>query len=374
MRNLWRLSMFLALVEILPAPTKFIQAQETSQSCYNFADRAVKVRIESTGERDSTTYLYRPITEGTGWIVSRDSSFYYIVTAYHIIEPLVKNYDPTPRGIVPDTSIRVITIIFYGDRPARTAEIVGIDEALDVVLLKVRYHANIPPLDPFNVGNSDLVNPGENVYHIGNPYEMPFTFDKNSVAGIRRPVHAFPYIGDRIQLQNPVVGGTSGGPMLNQNCEVIGMIQFSLNDRNSPGAGYRFAIPVNDIAKILPRLQRGVNISHAYLYIRAVPVFQLSESAQKVLMKEFGIYEGIYVVHVPPGSSADQIGIHADDIIYKFDIHRVRDLSDITKRILFEYKPGDRVTIELYRLFQGGYVRVKLQAILVEARINYYEK
>ena len=143
---------------------------------------------------------------GTGFIITSDG---YIMTNYHVIESAYKN------------SYK-ITVLFK-DGSTYEAAIVGFEEDSDVAVLKI--DAN--DLSPVTIGNSDNIAVGDSVFAIGHPLgELDFSMTSGRVSALDRSITA-----DRnsapinmFQFDAAINSGNSGGPVFNENGEVIGIV------------------------------------------------------------------------------------------------------------------------------------------------------
>ena len=169
------------------------------------------VLITQYGADDHWTSL------GTGFIVSSSG---VIVTNNHVIAPdqsATRISVKLPRGDV-YTDVRVI----YAE--ARR----------DFAVLSIKATG----LRTLKVGDSDKVEVGDQILAIGNPQGLDLTF----TSGIVESVRLDPDKGYRfIQHQAPISHGSSGGPLLNINGEVIGINTFSVKDAQNLNG----AIPIN---------------------------------------------------------------------------------------------------------------------------------
>ena len=96
------------------------------------------------------------------------------------------------------------------------------------------------------LGDSDTVQVGQSVYAAGNPQGLTGTFSQGIVSGIRPEGNAL--VEDTIiQITAPVSPGSSGGPVLNSDGEVIGIIFSQFTD----GQNLNFAIPVNFLKELI---------------------------------------------------------------------------------------------------------------------------
>ena len=113
----------------------------------------------------------------------------------------------------------------------------------------------MPTFDPevILLGNSDLTQVGETVYAVGNPRGLEGTFSDGIISSIRL------LDGDKlIQITAPISRGSSGGPVLNQKGEAIGVSVLSVID----GQNLNFAIPSNYLKSLLTKVGVVKPLSH----------------------------------------------------------------------------------------------------------------
>ncbi len=112
----------------------------------------------------------------------------------------------------------------------------------DLALLKIR---PLNPLPTIKLGDSSMVKVGQKVLAIGNP----FGFNGTLTTGI---VSRIDYERNKIQTDAAINPGSSGGPILNANGEVIGISQSIFNpDNNKSNIGIGFAVPANEVKKLV---------------------------------------------------------------------------------------------------------------------------
>ena len=163
----------------------------------------------------------------------------------------------------------------------------AIDETNDLVLLEVSTRVKDPellkiyrqllPIQPLSVGNSDDVKVGAPVYVAGNPKGLEGTFSSGIISS-RRGKHT----EERLQMTAPVSSGSSGGPVLNNKGEVIGIAFMTIEG----GQNLNFAIPSNYLKTLL--LQSGTvkPLSENEQSISAETYFLRGEA-----MREMELYE-----------------------------------------------------------------------------------
>lgn len=115
-------------------------------------------------------------------------------------------------------------------------------ENKDIALLKI----NVPiDLKTVKMGNSEKIKVGQKVLAIGNPFGFNGTLTQGIISRID-------YAKNRIQTDAAINPGSSGGPLLNKNGEIIGINQAIFNpDNNISNIGIGFAIPINLVKEYL---------------------------------------------------------------------------------------------------------------------------
>jgi S1-C subfamily serine protease len=173
---------------------------------------------------------------GSGLVIDEQG---LIVTNYHVIEG--------GRGI---------TVIF-SDEQERSAEIASVDPANDLALLQVDLPAGIPAA---SLGDSDTVVVGETAVAIGSPFGLAQTVTQGIISAVDRDWQSGPRetYHDLIQTDAPVNPGNSGGPLLNGDGEVIGIVSF-IESPISGSVGVGFAVPSNAVKALLAGSAEGVS-------------------------------------------------------------------------------------------------------------------
>ncbi|MDP1727423.1 MAG: trypsin-like peptidase domain-containing protein [Bacteroidota bacterium] len=151
---------------------------------------------------------------GSGFIISNDG---YILSNYHVIHG--------------NKSIN----IRLNESITLKAEIVRSNPEFDLVLLKV----NAEDLLPVKLGNSDSLEIGEEVIAIGTPEDISLgqSVSKGIVSG-KRKIEGQVYI----QTDVSVNSGNSGGPLINQRGEVVGIVSRKIIGKGVEGIA--FGIPI----------------------------------------------------------------------------------------------------------------------------------
>ena len=269
---------------------------------------------------------------GSGFVVTADG---YIVTNYHVIEYAYKyNYK--------------ISVMFY-DGTTYEASIVGVEESNDIAVLKV----DATGLTPIDVGDSESIQVGEEVYAIGNPLgELAFSMTTGHVSALDRSIVTDESTSaiSMFQFDAAVNSGNSGGPLYNSNGEVIGVVTAKYSSTGVEGLG--FAIPINDAIDIANDL-----ITKGYVTGKAYLGANIDNRYNSVYANYYKMPEGAYVFSVEKGSCAEKCGLSAGDIITKLGDNDVKGFNDLDSAIR-QYKAGESAEITVYR--NGDYTTLKV--------------
>ncbi len=119
--------------------------------------------------------------------------------------------------------------------------ITAVDAERDLVILKI----SVPRAQAISLGDSDTVQVGAPIYAVGNPRGLEGTFLQGIISSIRK-------VGtDKIlQLTAPISPGSSGGPVLNNKGQVIGVSVATFRG----GQNLNFAIPSNYLKKLMEQI------------------------------------------------------------------------------------------------------------------------
>ena len=249
---------------------------------------------------------------GSGFFIDKRG---YLLTNYHVIASEV---DPEYEGY----SRLYIRLPGRSDEKI-PAKVIGWDRIFDLALLKVE----VEPRFVFDSIGAMSVQPGQKVLVIGSPID-PF-LENTITAGIisatgRRKLLQ---MGDVLQLDAPVNPGNSGGPLINENGELVGIVFAGFQ----PFEGLNFAIPVNWVSQMLPRLFNGDQVMHSWLGM--------------ALIENRGELEVIYAV---PGEPAERGGILEGDRIVRINGEQFELIRDL-QRYFLDFPPGTLVRVEWKR-------------------------
>ena len=245
---------------------------------------------------------------GSGFFVDDEGQ---ILTNHHVVEGA--------------QSIRVRT--WSGE--IAEAELVGSDPANDLALIRVDPDEVTIALLAF--GNPDAVRVGDPVAAIGAPHGFSHSLSTGIVSGLERVVQ--PIInGGRshfgiIQTDAALNPGNSGGVLVDAAGALVG-VPFRIESPIRAFTGVAFAIPVDTIERVLPRMAAGEHIRHPRLGV--------------------GLAEGMEISAVQEGSAADRAGLQVGDVLRGIGGVALSDVDDLIAA-LETLRVGETATVELRR-------------------------
>lgn len=173
-------------------------------------------------------------SSGSGMIIEREG---IVLTNAHIVE-----------------GISSVTIKL-ADKRAFPASVIGRDEIIDLAVLRVLGgDARFPIV---TLGDSDSLKGGAKLYAFGYPLGLPNLVQTGGVFSARQEIDNINYI----QTDAPIHGGSSGGPLVNDQGQVIGINTLAAKIKGDiGGVGLGFALPVNLARAVIPDLKNGIDI------------------------------------------------------------------------------------------------------------------
>lgn len=251
-----------------------------------------------------------------------------------------KGYILTNAHVV-DGASRIEVILKDQKNPV-PAQLVGLDNELDVAVLKLNTPGNYPYL---KLGNSDSTRIGEWVVAIGNPYGLDHTVTMGIVSAKGRPIavgNSSQEYDNMIQTDAAINPGNSGGPLLNLQGEVIG-INTAVS---ATGQGLGFAIPSNSVKEILDELIAYGKIARPWLGIALIDIKTLDSKTKNYL--KLGNNEGV-LIRPLKDSPAAKGGLRQLDLLMEINHQAVSSPEDVIKYLKAHAKVGDKVNLLVLR-------------------------
>lgn len=281
-----------------------------------------------------------PTGSGSGFILDEEG---HIITNRHVVAQQA-----------------LTTVVFYNGLEVQ-AEIIGLDVDSDLAVLRV---AELPETTrPLPLADSDLVEVGEWVMAIGNPFGLASSLTLGVVSAVGRdiPTGVTNFnIPQAIQTDAAINPGNSGGPLLNLNGEVIGVnAQIATQGGQPVNVGVGFAIPSNTVRRVAPVLIEQGSYRWPWLGVSGAGVNLAIQMAN-----DLPTQMGTYIIEVIEGSPAAAARLQGardtasvpgfgnvpvgGDVIIQADGVMIRDMSDLLIAIS-SLTPGDVMNLVILR-------------------------
>ncbi len=266
---------------------------------------------------------------GSGVIISPDG---YIVTNNHVIKG---------AGEIEVT---------LNNNKNYIAKVIGVDSKADIALIKI----DASELEYIPFGNSNDIKLGEWVLAVGNPFNLTSTVTAGIVSAKARDLNAYDGTPQSfIQTDAAINPGNSGGALVNIDGKLIG-INTAITSQTGSYIGYGFAVPSNNVRKIVEDIMEFGNVQQGILGIRGIDV-----NAAITQEYDLNISQGVFVGDVDSGSGAALAGIIQGDVIRQIDNIEIRKMSDLTG-YLGSKRPKDVVNVKIFRDGKNKEVAVEL--------------
>jgi S1-C subfamily serine protease len=283
---------------------------------------------------------------GSGFVIRGG----YIVTDNHVV---------TLDGALGHAALRV----YFSNGDSARAFLVGRDPYSDIAVIRARDRAAAPAL---TLGNSTGVEVGDPVIAVGSPLGLADTVTSGIVSAVRRPVQPGQVGGtsqrvyfDAIQTDAAINPGSSGGPLVNAQGEVIGIDAAidtlganPLTGTQGGSIGLGFAIPINQARRVALQLIKTGHATHAVIGAQ-IDIGWGGAGARIATAGPRGRPT------VTPGGPAARAGLAPGDVIIMFAGQQVTNGATLLDAIA-SLRPGAQVRVAFVRRGQSHAAALRL--------------
>ena len=285
--------------------------------------------VSTPAAANSVTGIYDRVSKGVVFVendqggqAAASGSGFIIDAAGHVVtnEHVVEN----------GTSFRVR---FGENGDPIPAKLLGADRSNDLAVLQIDPAKAGGSLQPVQLGSSSALQPGQPTIAIGSPFGLEGTVTSGIVSALNRTIQApngFSISG-AIQTDAAINPGNSGGPLLDAQGRVIG-VNSQIASQSGSNSGVGFAIPVDQVKRVVPYLEKGDKVPHAYLGVGTGGT-------------QAG---GALVGQIVPGGPADKAGLRQGDRVLQIGGQPVRSPDDLSAAVN-DRKPGEQVQVQVER-------------------------
>ncbi|MDO8436974.1 MAG: Do family serine endopeptidase [Nitrosomonadaceae bacterium] len=237
-----------------------------------------------------------------------------------VIVDAINGYVLTNHHVIKNAQQVIVTL---KDRRQFQAKLVGMDPGTDIALLKIEARN----LQALRLGDSDMLNVGDFVVAIGNPFGLGQTVTSGIVSALGRSGLDIEGYEDFIQTDASINPGNSGGALVNLKGELIG-INTAIIGPSGASVGIGFAVPSVMAKAVLDQIVRFGEVRRGRLGAS-------SEDITYDLAMALGLAstEGAIISSVDPNSPAEKAGIKPRDVVVAFNNRAVRNSADLRNKI-----------------------------------------
>lgn len=277
-------------------------------------------------------------SEGSGVIYKKDGNSAYVVTNNHVVDGASQ------------------IEIMLSDGTKVVGELVGTDTYSDIAVVKI---ASDKVTTVAEFANSDKITVGETAIAIGSPLGTDYanSVTQGIVSSLSRTVTMTNDDGETIstnaiQTDAAINPGNSGGALINIEGQVIGINSSKISSTSDSGSGNSvegmgFAIPANDVVKIINQLEANGKVIRPALGITMANLSDLSTTTISRLNIPTSVTSGIVVASVQSGMPAEGV-LKKYDVITAIDDKDVSSITDL-QSVLYGHSTGDSIKVTFYR-------------------------
>ncbi|MCD5027936.1 trypsin-like peptidase domain-containing protein [Enterococcus asini] len=326
-----------AVEKVQGAVVSVINLQAQQQSSDNpWGDMFGQQEEDSSAENTDDSNLMEA-SEGSGVIYNKDGDSAYVVTNNHVVEG--------------SDGLEVV----MSDGTKVKGELMGTDAVTDLAVIKISSD-NVEEVATF--GDSSALKVGEPAIAIGSPLGSQYANSVTSgiISSVNRPISdsTSGVNISAIQTDAAINPGNSGGPLVNIAGQVIGINSSKIASTSTESSdisveGMGFAIPSNDVVKIIDQLQKDGKVTRPALGINMVDLSSVtSQQQEQILGVPSSVKSGVVITNVMNATPAEKAGLKQYDVITKVDGEEVTSATDL-QSILYGKNVGDTITIAYYR-------------------------
>lgn len=283
-------------------------------------------QVISTLEEQTVMGIATPnVSQGSGFFFLEDG---YLLTNEHVIADA--------------ESIEAV----LSNRQRLPAEVVGVDAATDLAVLKVNPDDIEEDVAVARLGSADAMRIGEWVIAIGSPLGLEGSVSVGVISAKGRSLGAgADRLNDLVQTDAVINPGNSGGPLLNLDGEVVGINTRVIRQTGFvPVDGIGFAISSDTARPVSDHLIEFGRVMRPRIGVTVQDVTPTVATERGLTVDE-----GALVISVAPGGPAERAGIEEDDVVVRLDGMPVTSTSRLVRTLLTDYRVGDAVQLGVVR-------------------------
>ena len=263
-----------------------------------------------------------------------------------VIIDAARGYVLTNNHVIKDAERAIVTL---KDRRQFTAKLVGTDPGTDIAVLQIE----APNLSALKLGDSDVLQVGDHVLAIGNPFGIGQTVTSGIVSALGRSGLSVEGYEDFIQTDASINPGNSGGALVNLRGELIG-INTAIIGPSGGNVGIGFAVPSNMARLVMNQIIKHGEVRRGRLGI------EMGDLTPE-LAKKLGVntLDGAVIAVVQAGSPAEKAGIKEGDVVTALNNRPIQHAAELRARLGLT-AIGEEVEMRLNRSGTARTVRTRI--------------
>ena len=217
------------------------------------------------------------------------------------------------------------------------------DPETDIALLVLDQVNN---LQPATLGNSDNAKVGRWVLAIGSPFGLNQSVTHGIISARDRGQVSLGNtirIKEFLQTDAAINPGSSGGPLVDLNGEVIG-INTAIASHNGSNSGVAFSIPINLVKRVMGQMLNQGTIQRGYLGMQLSPGFEPNDAVKLGLER----VQGALVEKIYPDTPASTAGLQPNDVILQVESVTIRNENHLIN-LVSGLPAGQRIRMQVWR-------------------------
>jgi S1-C subfamily serine protease len=248
----------------------------------------------------------------------------------------------TNNHVIANSAANQITVNLGDGRLLKPTR-VWADPESDVALLGIDSTTTLPTAP---LGDSENTRVGQWVLAIGSPFGLNQTVTHGIISARERgqvSLGSTIRIKDFLQTDAAINPGSSGGPLINLDGEVIG-VNTAIASHSGSNSGVAFSIPVNLVKRVMKQLLEKGSVSRGYLGMQVAPSFEPADALKLGLDR----VRGAWVETVYAETPAEASGLRAQDVILKVDNVVIRHENHLIN-LISTLTPGQKIRLQVWR-------------------------
>jgi S1-C subfamily serine protease len=271
----------------------------------------------------------KPVEEsGSGVVVKSDAKAgYFVLTNNHVVS---------------QSKNEQITVTLADGRIFRPTAVFA-DPESDLAILAID---SAQPVPTATLGNSDNAKVGRWVLAIGSPFGLNQSVTHGIISARDRGQVTLGNtirIKEFLQTDAAINPGSSGGPLIDMNGEVIG-INTAIASHNGSNSGVAFSIPSNLVKRVMNQLLAQGTVQRGYLGMQLALTFDPNDAIKLGLNR----VQGALVEKVYQGTPAADSGLQANDVILQVENISIRNENHLIN-LISGLNAGQRIRLQVWR-------------------------